>query len=209
MIRIYLRLAIPLLAIFIALNIAARAFGSTQAPNPVLRGFTEGCEGKPQPCWYGIVPGVTSLAEADRIIRQQNFIKRQNTIVVIYDTFSNSPISSLTIGISASQPDKVQGLALDLTENIRLGDLLIQFDEPDWIDIHDNFRLTDLIYASENGTISLRTGIQSRFYPFQQNFEAIGLLPVKPIYENYSYNWYGFMPSWRYCQRRPLAAFCN
>lgn len=27
--------------------------GSTQPPNPMLEGFTVGCEGKPQPCWYG------------------------------------------------------------------------------------------------------------------------------------------------------------
>jgi hypothetical protein len=35
---------------------AARALGGTQPTHPALRGFTEGCEGKPQPCWYGIVP---------------------------------------------------------------------------------------------------------------------------------------------------------
>ncbi len=40
-------------------SLAARILGSTQPPNPALRGFTEGCEDQPQPCWYGVVPGVT------------------------------------------------------------------------------------------------------------------------------------------------------
>jgi hypothetical protein len=59
MIRFYIKL-IPLSAmIFLGLSVIARALGTTQPPNPALRGFVEGCENKPQPCWYGIVPGVT------------------------------------------------------------------------------------------------------------------------------------------------------
>jgi hypothetical protein len=51
-----------------ATNLAARALGSTQPPNPILRGFTEDCEGKPQPCWYGIMPSVTTTEAGKKIL---------------------------------------------------------------------------------------------------------------------------------------------
>jgi hypothetical protein len=59
MIHFHLKPIILIVFIFITLSLMARALGTTQPPNPVLRGFTEGCEGQTQPCWYGIVPGVT------------------------------------------------------------------------------------------------------------------------------------------------------
>jgi len=70
MTRPYLTL-IPILALLcLALSLAARALGSTHPPNPALRGFVEGCEDKPQPCWYGIVPGVTAIEDAPSILAQ-------------------------------------------------------------------------------------------------------------------------------------------
>ena len=65
------RLLKPILLVtfvFASVSLAARALGSTQPPNLALGGFTVGCEDKPQPCWYGIVPGVTTMEEANQII---------------------------------------------------------------------------------------------------------------------------------------------
>jgi len=71
--RFYLKL-IPLFALAcLALSLAARTLGGTQPPNPALRGFVEGCEDKPQPCWYGIVPGVTSEQDAVELIIKANY----------------------------------------------------------------------------------------------------------------------------------------
>ena len=56
----YFKLTLPIAVIFLALSLTARALAMTQPPNPALRGFTEGCEGKSQPCWYGLVPGKTT-----------------------------------------------------------------------------------------------------------------------------------------------------
>jgi len=57
MIRVFIKVISGLTVIFLTMTVAARALGGTQPPNPALRGFVEGCEGKAQPCWYGIVPG--------------------------------------------------------------------------------------------------------------------------------------------------------
>jgi hypothetical protein len=55
--RLYVKPIILFTILFVVFSLAARALGTTQPPNPALHGFMEGCEGKTQPCWYGIVPG--------------------------------------------------------------------------------------------------------------------------------------------------------
>jgi hypothetical protein len=49
------------------------ALGGTQPPHPALRGFIEGCEGVPQPCWYGIELGRTHIMSAVALMEQTNF----------------------------------------------------------------------------------------------------------------------------------------
>jgi hypothetical protein len=68
MIRNPLKVALILVAMLMTLSIGAKAVGALQPPNPALRGFVEGCEHKPQPCWYGIVPGITTVQQAIPIL---------------------------------------------------------------------------------------------------------------------------------------------
>ena len=41
-----------------------------QPPHPALVGFDVDCENKPDPCWFGIVPGVTPIEEGYDRLRQ-------------------------------------------------------------------------------------------------------------------------------------------
>src|ERR1041385_1919203 len=66
--RFLLKLSPIFFCSFIALSIMARALGSMLPPNSTLLGFTEGCQGQTQPCWYGIVPGVTTVKEALQVM---------------------------------------------------------------------------------------------------------------------------------------------
>ncbi len=74
MTRFLLKLILIMTLVLTMTSLAARAIGSTQPPNPALRGFTEGCEDKPQPCWYGIVPGVTPYWEITEIWTEHGYI---------------------------------------------------------------------------------------------------------------------------------------
>jgi hypothetical protein len=67
--RPYIRLSAILTPLFIIISIGLILLGRTQSFHPALRGFVEGCEGLPQPCWYGIALGVTTRDEAREIIR--------------------------------------------------------------------------------------------------------------------------------------------
>jgi hypothetical protein len=60
--------SVVLVLILLIFSIAAKAVGTLQPPNPALEGFTAGCEDKPFLCWYGIVPGVTSVEEGHELL---------------------------------------------------------------------------------------------------------------------------------------------
>lgn len=71
--RLLGKLIVGLTGFFLLLSLTTRALGSTQPPNLALRGFTEGCEDKPQPCWYGIVPGVTAKDEVMKLAQNGGY----------------------------------------------------------------------------------------------------------------------------------------
>lgn len=69
MTRFLLKLALLMILLLTITSLAARALGGTQPPNPVLGGFTEGCEGKPQPHCTGAdkIAGWSELASHFRL----------------------------------------------------------------------------------------------------------------------------------------------
>jgi hypothetical protein len=69
LLRLYLHLSVILILLFTLCGFALSALGSTKPIHPALRGFVEGCEGLPQPCWYGIALGSTTFDEAREVIR--------------------------------------------------------------------------------------------------------------------------------------------
>src|SRR5215211_8272264 len=71
--RPLLKLAFLITLVLAVTGLSARALGSTQPLNPALRGFTEGCEGKPQLCWYGIIVGETLIEDVFHILEQKGY----------------------------------------------------------------------------------------------------------------------------------------
>src|SRR5689334_13677459 len=74
MVRFYGVISAMSIGMFVALVLLMNTLGGTQPIHPALRGFIEGCEDIPQPCWYGIVPGVTTLEDAKRSIISRNWV---------------------------------------------------------------------------------------------------------------------------------------
>ncbi|MEO8608337.1 MAG: hypothetical protein ABI690_10665 [Chloroflexota bacterium] len=126
MTNIYLKLVAPFLVVLLALAIFARLLGTAQPPNPALRGFVEGCEGQPQPCWYGIVPGVTDEETARFNVKKAGYSIAANE-------FSSNYIQSCQMKPCCKHIEVVTGEA-PLTRltfyqcDIVLGDLMLTFD---------------------------------------------------------------------------------
>lgn len=104
-----LKVTLILVAALMTISIGAKAVGALQPPNPALRGFVEGWEGKPQPCWYGILPEATTRADAEKIAGKLGFITCR-----IQFEYSESGDTIMTIGLRAC-------------DGIQLGDLLVQY----------------------------------------------------------------------------------
>jgi hypothetical protein len=110
--------------IFTALAVIARSIGALQPPNPALRGFIEGCEDKPQPCWYGIVPGVTIAKEAQKILEGLGYAVASTDAEEIYLV---SDHSAFCRGVDIEYSQNEAGITLLLfrqCSNFVLGDLL-------------------------------------------------------------------------------------
>src|SRR5262249_29832776 len=67
-VRLYVKVVCVMVAVIGGVNVAALLFGTQHPSHPALVGFTTGCAGQSQPCWYGIIPGVTTVDEAHQLI---------------------------------------------------------------------------------------------------------------------------------------------
>jgi hypothetical protein len=52
----------------VVLTFAAQVLGATQAPISPVQAFMTGCENQPQPCWFGVRPGVTTQDEMLKLL---------------------------------------------------------------------------------------------------------------------------------------------
>jgi hypothetical protein len=128
----HLRLTAPLLIFLALLTLAARTLGGHQTEHPALRGFSEECEGKPQPCWYGIVPGVTHTAEIDEALAAHGFQVRtgeRGDEVVVGTGVARCIIN---IGLSKGNPRQTTWNRLYFTDcaGLVIGDLYRFMDAP-------------------------------------------------------------------------------
>jgi hypothetical protein len=129
LIRFYLKIILLCILALLALNMAARTLGSTEPPNPALEGFTVGCEGKLQPCWYGIVPGVTTVEEATTIFLQHpNLFYRRYVPTINADEYvaiakNSSAVCRFLLNLHSYIADKERDIVVHCS-GLYLGNLL-------------------------------------------------------------------------------------
>src|SRR5262245_33041521 len=120
----YLKLVPLFILIFLVLSLTARVLGTTQPPNPALRGFTEGCEDKPQPCWYGIVPGVTTAEEAIELLDEQGYVLDADPATTIFSRYEppkGSMIQFVQFNHYSEQTKIVHLMVLAFEHGVQLG----------------------------------------------------------------------------------------
>jgi hypothetical protein len=90
MTRIYINLFMSFIVLWIVGLSAAFAAGHLRPINPVLDGMYQGCQGQPQPCWYGIHPGKTPLEDALHMVSQTKFIKMDKNDYIVTLVYRNA-----------------------------------------------------------------------------------------------------------------------
>lgn len=114
------------LLLFTICGVGARALGMAQPVNPLLEGFSVGCEGMDQPCWYGIVPGKTGTAEALSKLQQMGFEANPDGFGYRFSATGCSMILLSDVGAVGVDYYTVQGVSLfGLYEcsTLRIGDV--------------------------------------------------------------------------------------
>ena len=184
MTRHYLKLILPIAAIFLALSLVARTLGGTQPPNPALAGFTIGCEGKPQPCWYGIVPGVTTVEEAIVALNQRDDLSRVDNFL-----FRQLSDSECVFSLEGA----ITSVIIEGCKAVELGDIITWFNEPDYyLSGRLWFRQGQISVIEEfDGKVCFKLRPKSKVY-FMILAEVQNDIPL--------HSWKGFKPYWWYAK---------
>jgi hypothetical protein len=117
---------------FSVISAAMIALGGTQPPHPALRGFIEGCEGVPQPCWYGIIPMETTFADAVTRLTELGFKETYDPSYLIWQRDDICQILPFNDGKYINEL-----VARPYCTGMRLGDVLAWLNisvEHEWID---------------------------------------------------------------------------
>jgi hypothetical protein len=131
--RLLLKCALITALTLMIMGLVARTFGAIQPPNSTLRGFTQDCDGQPQPCWYGIVPGVTTVSESHEFLGGYAY---PETCVHIYDTASIitqlelwpcALLPPLYLGDTVNQLGSIKGVTIipNNSDIVYINDMLI------------------------------------------------------------------------------------
>jgi hypothetical protein len=200
--RLLLRLSLCFIVVIFALALTARALGGTQPPNLALRGFIEGCEGKSQPCWYGLVPGETSYAEVVARLHELGMMisdRELESLGFYYFYFEDMERQSGEFEVSYNT---VSRLTIRLPDKLKLLEAMTIWGAPTFID-HDPFGDVLLQFASHTNTRSRSPEFDNRlrwqWLSLSSYIYYIQLNPPPGI-PMQGFVWHGFAPRWRYCQ---------
>jgi hypothetical protein len=196
------KLIVGLTVFFLLLSLTARALGNTQPPNPALRGFVEGCEDKPQPCWYGIVPGVTTAEEGNMVLNSIRYEFDETVSSEFFRHYSQPNSNSCRVILENDHvTSQIRRLTVANCKSLIFGNILAIFSD------------IDGITNEESTGISLQNGqISANFFPSDNN--SLGWIssikwPISfslntPVIDPKSLiRWHGFIRSWRFCQLEP------
>jgi hypothetical protein len=186
LIRFYIKLSISSLVILTTMLIAAHSAVIGQPPNPMMIGFADGCEGKPRPCWHGVVPGITHVEAALQRFEDLAFSVSQRVspqpgqnAYFIPDP-RNDP-GCVTILMPSANNSTILRL---ICPGLRLGDIMTAFGAPD---------------TAYNGLLYYHFGLTLLAYelsPYSE-VETIFLTLSNPV-PLCSPAWRGFARWWRY-----------
>jgi hypothetical protein len=184
----------------VVFNLAARALGYAQPPNPALRGFAEGCEGKPQPCWYGIVPGQTSLEVVQQKVEQAGYRRDPDPNTL---TYFAPPASGLTAVKFLYQGERLVFISPIPAAPVRLGDVMAVIGAPSGMMMVFPGRSVNLMYSAGALQMNARL-IKDSLSPFQSTIQSIYLTRRQQV----DLPWHGFARLWRYAQLESGLPIC-
>ena len=180
--------------------------------HPVMAGLDSGCEGKTQPCWYGVALRETTTSEVEALFSAMGDHLQDNP------TKYQLEINKTTIGgcfaqfiYGRGEARIINEIILTNCERVRLGDLLARYGEPETLGTtitcdrlhaiiqHDNYYIeypADGIIAAINRPVEL-----SPWLSLQGNVRQLYL--VKPRESDGRKTWSGIVSFSRFIRLHP------
>ena len=124
MLSFILKIALVVTVALLVTNLAACATlqpPPPQPPHPVLLGFDVDCENKPDPCWFGIVPGVTPIEEGHERLRR--YVYQTNEAA---DESQPRILPECVVTTEPMPDNQVWGTLVLHCSNLKLGDIAQQ-----------------------------------------------------------------------------------
>jgi hypothetical protein len=212
MLRFSIRLAVYLIPVFNVMSLTLILLGSAQPPHAALRGFVEGCASVPQPCWYGIVPGVTSLEDAQAFLDDATtytFSSKRTLNITHYWRYEASGLCALTL---------VEFNAIVREIGLRCREVKVVVGEVYAVVGTPNFVMPDLeniyLYHPGQGIFYITTGGMSddglMLVGVENEIRSLALRSEAPRgLDGFTFAWHGFIPFWRLCQLEPHNELCS
>lgn len=194
--RLLLLSGLVLLGACMLATVAARSLGGTQPANPTFRGFVTDCIDQPQPCWYGIKPGVTGIQDAGAVLEMMGYYADYKGIelsdrMMPYRQADGAPgCADVYFGYQVVGVKTVVMWCM----TVRVGDLMAVLGVPDSRVDYGTLG-EDWIYGGL--TVRLLTRwTQTPFTPI----DHMRLVLDVAAYTRHAKPWHGFLPRWKYCQ---------
>lgn len=124
-----LKLSLFITTLFVVTIIGAYELGATVPLNTSLREFADGCESRTQPCWYGIIPGITSIEEAAQLLMKQGDVI---TMLTSAQLTMSKPDGSCPKSLIRSG-ETVRQINVTFCQPVLLGDFVAQNGLPDTV----------------------------------------------------------------------------
>lgn len=188
---------------FAVLNLLAGLLGTLRPPHPALAGFMA-CTDESQPCWNGIIPGVTTIEQTRQIMAFAGpgvtlFDDLTESYTLYFILPQPSPICVALFQMDQQVVGRVQ-LQVCRDADVQVGDLTGTLGLPQELVM---IPPQNLVY----GHIAVNAeGWRTPFQPDSQ-ISFMNVLRPNQISQNL-YRWHGFVPLWRYCQLEPDYPLC-
>jgi hypothetical protein len=198
-----LKSSVYLVAILLMVSVAAKAVGSLQPINPALRGFVEGCEDKPQPCWYGIVPGKTRSEDGQKILEKEGYQQSPTaSFISSFLTTANPPVCKKIVFLEGGLPDGNMvafTIVLSQCSGLKSGDLMSILGTP-----HMSLAASLMLYQESGVTVLFDRKAKWLTSPFVE----VDSLRLQFIILNKEIIWSGFKPGWKHCKNNLTTIGC-
>jgi hypothetical protein len=204
------RLLLHWIPIFIlplmAFSLVARALGDTQSASTILDGFTVGCQGKPQPCWYGIVPHQTSVLIAQAVLEELGYQVKVIHTGILSQLQAELPANRECKVYSTLYNDSVTSLEILTCDVLYLGDFIEQFGLPEIARVCNFYANVQvrLIFSAARASLNQRA---STLAHKTSPYDRVSHISLDESLSD-SPRWYGFLPYWRYQQLKSESLEC-